>query len=135
MNPVFIDQNLGGEPGLSVFSDGDPGNNFFGTLGEYKEIFGGQGGGAAGSRWDSLNPSAAANTWPGMPNCMWDAKGGGGGGGGGAIAIHALGSITITKGGAIRARGGRGGGGEQVGVSNFGGAGGGGRHPRLDRSG
>ena len=57
---------------------------------------------------------------------MWDAKGGGGGGGGGSIAIHALGTITITDTGAIIAKGGRGGGGEQVGVSNFGGAGGGG---------
>lgn len=125
-NPIISDPPKGGEPGNAVFIDNNPDNNFFGRLGEIEEVHGGQGGGAAGSRWDSHNPNAANQTWAGMPNCMWDAKGGGGGGGGGALAISSLGNITVTKVGSIIARGGDGGGGEQVGVSNFGGAGGGG---------
>ncbi len=116
----------GGQPGNVVFMDKDLDNDFFGTGGELSVLHGGQGGGGGGSRWDSLNPNAAGATPPGLPVCMWDAKGGGAGGGGGAVAIHALGKIKIAKTGRILARGGMGGGGEQVGVSNFGGAGGGG---------
>lgn len=123
---VEADMPLGGLGGNLVFTDGDPDNNFFGPLGEIKELHGGQGGGGAGSRWDSLNPNCVKQTWVGYPNCMWDGKGGGGGGAGGAVAIHAMGRIQITKTGEILACGGPGGGGEQVGASNFGGAGGGG---------
>lgn len=123
---VAKDFSDGGAPGDPVFADENPDNNFFGLKGEFADLKGGQGGGGGGSRWDSLNPNCVPATPAGNPTCMWDAKGGGGGGGGGALAIHALGRIEITKYGSILARGGAGGGGEQLGVSNFGGAGGGG---------
>jgi hypothetical protein len=116
----------GGVPGAAMFVDPDPDNNFFGPDGEHKEVFGGQGGGGAGCRWDSLNPNCYKQTPPGWPQCMWDAKGGGAGGGGGAVAIHALGTITVAETGRLLSHGGMAGRGEQTGAANFGGGGGGG---------
>jgi hypothetical protein len=125
-NKVVSDPPLGGGPGDEVFTDENPDNNFYGEQGEIAGLRGGQGGGGAGTRWDSLNPDCKSATLPGWPDCMWDSKGGGGGGGGGALAIHTLGNITITKTGRILAQGGLGGVGEQLGAGNFGGGGGGG---------
>ncbi|MFH1999425.1 MAG: hypothetical protein ABIK28_07075, partial [Planctomycetota bacterium] len=124
--PVPKSPPSGGAPGNAFFTDSDLNNNFFGDKGEYTQLVGGQGGGGAGCRWDSLNPGCIPNTPPGQPHCRWDAKGGGGGGGGGALAIYALGQIKISETGRILARGGEGGRGEQIGSGNFGGGGGGG---------
>ncbi len=136
----------GGLPGASVFSDGNPDNDYFGEGGEFAALFGGQGGGAGGSRIDSMDhllwsidkigspliPAAPAF----YPNLLtgnlftsparFDAKGGGGGGGGGAVLIRAFGDIIIGRTGTIDASGGNGGGGETVGNSNWTGGGGGG---------
>jgi len=113
----------GGLPGDPYFVDNDEDNNFIGRLGELKTLIGGQGGGAGGTRWDSLNPAAAQMVAGTMyPPCLYDAKGGGAGGGSGSVAIHALGTITVDKTGRLLAKGGAGGGGEMVGGSNFGGA-------------
>jgi len=117
----------GGLPGDPIFVDSDSQNDFFGGTGELQFLIGGQGGGGAGTRWDSLNPSCA-NLVQGTiyPQCLYDAKGGGAGGGAGSMAIHALGAIQIGKTGRLLAVGGAGGGGEMIGGSNFGGAAGGG---------
>ena len=120
---------LWGDPGPSVFPDGDIENNYIGPGGEISKVMGGQGGGGAGSRtegltWDCID--TVMNVW-GLPITVLDARGGGGGGGGGAIMIQALGSITISgyyvK---IAATGGAGGGGEATTNANKGGGGGGG---------
>jgi len=119
----------GGDPGIWPFGDGDPANDFIGLGGEMIHIQGGQGGGGAGSRLDSMNPAsiqAAAGWFPPLDRSAYDAKGGGGGGGGGALAIYALEEILIWPGGTLLARGGEGGVGEVIGHGNFGGAGGGG---------
>ncbi len=119
----------GGGAGDPVFPDGNDANNFIGAEGELKAIIGGQGGGGGGSRLDSLNPitiGLAAN-WPiPVDRSAFDAKGGGGGGGGGALGLYALDGIVIYSTGSILARGGMGGGGEVTGLSNYGGAAGGG---------
>lgn len=124
--PIPCVEPLGGKAGKLVFIDGDPDNNFFGDKGEHAKSVGGQGGGGAGCRWDSLDPESGPNTPPNDTTAKWDAKGGGGGGGGGVLEIHALGEIVIAETGSILARGGMGGRGEQVGAGNFGGGGGGG---------
>ncbi|MFH1998351.1 MAG: hypothetical protein ABIK28_01660 [Planctomycetota bacterium] len=122
-----------GLPGDRVFKDKDEqgedyeANDFVGTNGEIQVFHGGQGGGGGGSRLNSMNPDALVQAAPlGLAASAFDAKGGGGGGGGGAFAIHSLGTITVGITGRILATGGRGGGGEVIGHSNFGGCGGGG---------
>ena len=119
----------GGDPGIWPFNDADTENDFIGLGGELLSIQGGQGGGGAGSRLDSMNPAtigAAAGWFPPLDRSAYDAKGGGGGGGGGALAIYALDEIILWPGGTILANGGEGGVGEVIGHGNFGGAGGGG---------
>lgn len=142
-NPVRIQP--GGAGGNLVFTDGDPGNDYFGGEGELQVLIGGQGGGAGGSRIDSLkhtvwsgNPFGAPPVPPNIPcypqlfigfytsPANFDAKGGAGGGGGGSVLIRSFGDILLTRTGHIDATGGNGGGGEIVGNSNYSGAGGGG---------
>lgn len=119
----------GGAAGDAVFPDGDPSNDYIGEGGEVKYLRGGQGGGGAGSRLDSMNPETIpkAQQWfPPVDRSAYDAKGGGGGGAGGGLALVALDGIVLRSTASILASGGRGGGGEVIGHANFGGAGGGG---------
>ncbi len=116
---------VGGGPGGSPFSDGDPDNDFFGTAydvnrarlirGELPLPTGGSGGGGGGD--EAASPL-------GSGTFVNDARGGGGGGGGGCVVVYALGEIVVS--GAIQANGGNGGGGEIAGSSSNGGGGGGG---------
>ena len=122
----------GGAIAPSVFTDGDPSNDFVGALttsagtllGELNGLSAGAGGGAGGD-------ATSSSTFPLTPfNPSGDEKGSGGGGGGGAIAVVALGQITIGASGRICADGGHGGAGEntflfdRVGGGSGGGAGG-----------
>lgn len=118
---------LPGEAGPKVFQDADPENDFFGPAGELAEIRGGQGGGGGGSRTEGLTQICKSVIFDqlGLPFTVLDSRGGGGGGGGGAVMIQALGAIEFRGPKArIQARGGRGGGAEEIGSSQRGGAGG-----------
>ena len=132
-----------GAPGISPFADADSNNDFIGVNGELKELIGGQGGGAGGSRSEAFycgvwckNDSDPDNDnvckggeWGNPPkfgDSVGDARGGSAGGGGGAVMIQALGAVTIQKSAQILARGRPGGGGETTGRSNWGGPAGGG---------
>lgn len=116
----------GGSPGASVFQDGRPENDHFGTVidvarltlvpGELPVLCGGGGGGGGGDR--------AANQVPSQ--FPFDEGGGGGGGGAGALVVISLQDIEVGPSGSITADGGDGGGGEQAGSNNRGGGGGGG---------
>ena len=141
----------GGLPGVELFPDGDPSNDYIGPGGELPVLLGGQGGGGGGTRLDSFNASiwsldrfaTPENPPPSQPyppfhypalffnNIFWspslfDAKGGGGGGGGGSVLVRAFGDIRLTRMGHIDASGGSGLGGETIGGSNYSGGGGGG---------
>jgi hypothetical protein len=118
---------LPGEAGPRVFQDADPENDFIGVAGELAEIRGGQGGGGGGSRTEGLTQLCKSVIFDllDFPFTVLDARGAGGGGGGGAVMIQALGTIEFRGPKAkIHARGGRGGGGEEIGASQRGGAGG-----------
>jgi hypothetical protein len=118
----------GGEPGDLVFSDTRQDNNFWGSAidinrnlritGELSIPVGGGGGGGGGDTSPGFNCTLTGNT---PAN---DYSGGGGGGGGGVLIVKALDEITITATGKIRADGGNGGGGEQVGSCGEAGGGG-----------
>jgi hypothetical protein len=128
---------LGGLLGPSPFVDGDPSNDFFGTMfdalngrlivGELKQPWAGAGGGAGGDAARVKNGEVFPQS---KFNPKGDEKGAGGGGGGGSLQILALGSIELGAGGKIFCRGGTGGGGEnssgtnRVGGGSGGGAGG-----------
>ncbi len=133
----------GGLPGERIFEDGDASNDYIGVGGELTVLIGGQGGGAGGSRVDSMDhqqwsidklgsplpfglpyPKLSLNG-PKSP-ALYDAKGGAGGGGGGSIRIRAFGDIRVARTGRIDASGGDGGGGEIVQASSWAGGGGGG---------
>src|SRR5262245_23917282 len=117
----------GGAAGPEIFVDGDPSNDFFGTIpvvdatgsvvdlraGELGGIHPGSGGGNGGDSIDSdvFPPRAEALVL----------EGGGGGGGGGALAIHAVGRIRFGPLASIRANGGRGASGVTSGGSGSGG--------------
>ncbi len=118
-----------GAAGPAVFVDEDPDNNFIGQGGEVQTLIGGQGGGGAGSRTEGLSQQCKVPIFDnaGLPFTVLDARGGGGGGGGGALLIQALGTIEIRGNAArIEAKGGRGKGGEEIGMGSRGGSGGGG---------
>ena len=122
----------GGLKGPRPFFDGDPSNDFWGTMrvtggqlirGELLDPWAGAGGGGGG---DAIN----SNTFPTTPfNPLGDEKGAGGGGGGGSLTILALGQIRFGSHGRIEAGGGTGGGGENSVLGNIthigGGSGGG----------
>ncbi len=136
----------GGPGGDLPFANEDALDDFIGVRGELKNIFGGQGGGAGGSRIESYycGPWCLLDDEPGndglclggefpwgdaedqiWPMSRGDARGGAGGGGGGAVHVQALGKIVVRPKGRILARGGEGGGGELY-CGQFGGNGGGG---------
>ncbi|MBI4879827.1 MAG: hypothetical protein HY812_09245 [Planctomycetes bacterium] len=118
-----------GSAGPGVFVDEDPDNNFIGPGGEVQTVIGGQGGGGAGSRTEGLSQQCKVPVFDnsGLPFTVLDARGGGGGGGGGALLVQALGTIEIRGNAAkIEAKGGRGKGGEEIGMGSRGGSGGGG---------
>ncbi|TDJ76380.1 MAG: hypothetical protein E2O39_03215 [Planctomycetota bacterium] len=117
---------MGGAVGAGPFVDGDPSNDFYGTIvanpgtpdarrieGELGSVWAGEGGGAGGD-------AVRSNSFPLTPfTITGDEKGAGGGGGGGGLSILALGEIRIVNDGAtafgrIVADGGHGGGGENV---------------------
>ena len=111
----------GGPVGPSPFLDGDPTNDFFGTMfdtvndrlifGELKQPWAGAGGGAGG---DAAKVKKG-QTFPSTPfGKGGDEKGAGGGGGGGSLKILALGRIQFGPSGKIQCRGGTGGGGENT---------------------
>src|SRR4030095_10774882 len=87
-----------GSKGPRPFFDGDPTNDFWGTmrtssgqmiLGELASPWAGAGGGAGGN-------AICSNTFPTTPfDPTGDEKGAGGGGGGGSLTVLALGSITF----------------------------------------
>ncbi len=122
---------LGGNPGVVVFKDKDPDNNFYGRdvrlvngkmtviNGELQSPVAGQGGGGGGDKVLGNYPSGPAGFFN-------NEKGGGGGGGAGVIIIKAIGTITVSSTGRISADGGNGGGGELNGNCSSGGGGGGG---------
>ncbi len=132
----------GGEPGLAVFRDDDPNNDFIGSRGELQDIVGGQGGGAGGSGFDTYfcgswckkdddptnNRVCKAELGLGaqLPDTITDGRGGGGGGGGGALWIKALGEIVFESTAHVSCRGGNGGGGEWNSCGSIAGSGGGG---------
>ncbi len=115
--------NPGGAPGTTLFVDGRPENNFFGTgydlnqriaiPGELKQPFGGQGGAGGGDYTQSL-----------LSSYLNDDRGAGGGAGGGVIVVVALGQISIGVNGHISVDGGYGGSG--IGANSYLGGGGGG---------
>lgn len=118
----------GGAAGLTLFSDGLPGNDFFGyafdlasfsfVRGELPFPIGGNGGGGGGDR--------SANCIATDPQFFADLRGGGGGGGGGCLIVLAYGRVTVGATGRITANGGHGGVGDQSGTGEQGGGGGGG---------
>jgi hypothetical protein len=122
----------GGDPGPRPFTDGDPRNDFWGTMvlpnggtlhGELAHPWAGAGGGAGGN-------AIVSNSFPEIPfSPTGDEKGAGGGGGGGSLTMFAVGSIVFGPEGRIDASGGTGGGGEnsQAGdITHIGGGSGGG---------
>jgi hypothetical protein len=127
---------FGGQLGPSPFVDGNPGNDFFGTMfdtvngqlvvGELKKPWAGAGGGAGGDA-SNVGPTGS---FPGPWDPTGDEKGAAGGGGGGSLEILALGNIVFGATGQIVCRGGSGGGGEntiflnRVGGGSGGGSGG-----------
>ncbi len=133
-----------GQGASPLFDDEDPDNDFFGAQGEFRQVFGGQGGGAGGSaldgyycgQWcklDSLarndrlcEPEGLFENNPDAADSSVDARGGGGGGGGGSLIVEAMGPVVLETTARLAARGGNGGGGEQLGCSNWAGSGGGG---------
>lgn len=124
---------IGGAPGAGPFFDPDPDNNFFGVLrddttgairvGELTRPWAGAGGGAGG---DAVH--VASGAFPPPWNPANDEKGAGGAGGGGSVHILTLGSVLFGDTGRLFARGGAGGGGENVpfGINRVGGGSGGG---------
>lgn len=98
----------GGAAGQPVFTDADPGNDFWGSgydprtarrvHGELPRPVGGGGGGAGG--YTSYTGSCDESAHHG--------SGGGGGGGGGVVVLQARGSIHIGRQGRITAEGGHG---------------------------
>jgi hypothetical protein len=136
----------GGVGGDLLFKDGDPSNDFIGPGGEVPKLIGGQGGGAGGTRIDSMKHGIWGIGAKGLPALvppsnacfpalfggtffsptLYDAKGGGAGGGSGSVLIRTYGDLRITKTGHIIAKGGNGEGGEIVENSIYSGAGGGG---------
>jgi len=122
----------GGAKGPRPFFDGDPANDFWGTMrtqggqlirGELLDPWAGAGGGGGGD-------AIVSNSFPTTPfNPFGDEKGAGGGGGGGSLTILALGQIKFGPRGRVLANGGTGGGGENSGGGNIthigGGSGGG----------
>ncbi|HUR53324.1 MAG TPA: hypothetical protein VMZ71_04300, partial [Gemmataceae bacterium] len=110
----------GGAIGSSPFTDSNTGNNFFGaafssvtnsiTVGELSRVWAGAGGGGGGDAiWSNGTP------FPVLPfSITEDEKGAGGGGGGGSLHVLALGKISFGAVGAIKCRGGTGGGGENT---------------------
>lgn len=123
----------GGSQGPRPFFDGDPTNDFWGTMrtqggqlirGELLDPWAGAGGGGGGD-------AIVSNSFPTTPfDPTGDEKGAGGGGAGGSITILALGEIKFGPRGRILSSGGTGGGGEnstQTGdVTHIGGGSGGG---------
>jgi hypothetical protein len=125
----------GGAVGVRPFFDGNPNNDFWGTmitpagrtiLGELSQPWAGAGGGAGGNACDT-------SSFPTTPfSNTGDEKGAGGGGGGGSITILAQGDIVIGQStanlgfGVIDASGGTGGGGESTNSNNHVGGGSGG---------
>lgn len=124
---------LGGIPGPRPFFDGDPTNDFWGTMrtqggqlirGELLQPWAGAGGGGGGD-------AIVSNSFPTTPfDPGGDEKGAGGGAGGGSFSILALGPITFGASGRIDASGGTGGPGENSeqtgGITHIGGGSGGG---------
>ncbi|QDV06486.1 hypothetical protein Poly30_19960 [Planctomycetes bacterium Poly30] len=121
----------GGLPGLPVFQDGNPDNDFWGMkvtptgtiIGEVRRPLPGRGGGAGGD-------AVASATFPLSPFFAGgDEKGAGGGGGGGLVLIVAR-TFRLGEEGRLMANGGHGGGGEntiffdRVGGGSGGGSGG-----------
>jgi hypothetical protein len=126
----------GGAVGPRPFVDGDPTNDFWGTMltetnqliqGELAHAWAGSGGGGGGNACDT-------DHFPTTPfSVTGDEKGAGGGGGAGSLTILALGDIVIGRtstnqgSGVIDATGGTGGGGENTnGLNHVGGGSGGG---------
>ncbi|MFT7676673.1 MAG: hypothetical protein ACI8QC_000646 [Planctomycetota bacterium] len=123
----------GGAIGSGPFLDGNPSNDFRGSLrlmdgtliqGELQGPLAGSGGGGGGD-------AVKSNSFPLIPfSNSGDEKGAGAGGGGGSIRIVALGQIRVAANGYISANGGHGGGGEntlffnRVGGGSGGGSGG-----------
>ncbi len=124
----------GGAPGRGPFVDGDPDNDFWGTLfdpasgariqGELRTPWAGAGGGGGGDRvvCATLPCSFPPTPW----NPFIDSEGGPGGGGGGALLVFARGDVRIAGDGQMLARGGHGGHGETIGNFAWRGGGGGG---------
>jgi hypothetical protein len=124
---------FGGAPGAGPFFDPDPDNDFFGVrrddttgelrTGELNRPWAGAGGGAGG---DATHVTSGSFPPPWSP--ANDEKGAGGAGGGGSVHILTLGSVYFGDAGRLLARGGAGGGGENVpfGINRVGGGSGGG---------
>ena len=124
---------VGGRSGPGPFTDGNPSNDFWGTMttvggtfirGELDRPWAGAGGGGGGNAINS-------NSFPQRPfDPTADEIGAGGGGGGGGVTLFALGPIEFGPAGRIDASGGTGGGGENSvqtgGVTHIGGGSGGG---------
>ncbi|MDF1797560.1 MAG: hypothetical protein P1V81_00135 [Planctomycetota bacterium] len=119
----------GGSAGPLAFTNGDPGDDYYGASwngsarvpGELSGLIAGAGGGAGG---DAI-PSAS------FPHPTWspssDEKGCGGAGGAGGLELRVLGDILVKGTGRIAANGGRGGSGEStIGNDHLGGGSGGG---------
>ncbi|MCC7011749.1 MAG: hypothetical protein IT454_04225 [Planctomycetes bacterium] len=125
---------FGGAVGAAPFADPDPDNDFFGAMfdalsgrtvvGELTKPWAGSGGGGGGDGVQLQN----GGTFPGPFVLGNYQKGAGGGGGGGSVHVLALGNIRFGPQGKLLARGGSGGGGENVwgGVNRVGGGSGGG---------
>lgn len=122
----------GGAAGPRPFSDGNAGNDYWGTMrlatggliaGELPQPWAGAGGGGGGN-------AIVSNSFPTTPfDPNGDEKGAGGGGAGGSITILALDDIRFGPRGRINASGGTGGGGENStggGITRIGGGSGGG---------
>ncbi len=105
----------GGLPGIPLFQDSNPNNDFWGTkltaqgsiIGEVRRPLPGRGGGAGGD-------AVASATFPLNPfTANGDEKGAGGGGGGGLVLIVTR-TFRLGADGRLLANGGSGGGGENV---------------------
>ncbi|MCC6407451.1 MAG: hypothetical protein IT453_09805 [Planctomycetes bacterium] len=125
----------GGRPGVSVFVDGDPTNDFFGRkldsgtgqilVGELVAPIGGAGGGAGGD-----SAFTQGQSYPLVPFSPTGDEKGSGGGGGGGLGVIVANELVVGPLGRVRCDGGKGGGGEntfffdRVGGGSGGGSGG-----------
>lgn len=114
---TFAVPALGGAPGIGVFEDTNPDNDFFGArwdpltqtvvAGELLLPMAGSGGGAGG---DSIRE----NVFPQIPWALQDEMRGAGGGGGGGLVMIATREFEVGPEGSLSVDGGAGGRGEQV---------------------